>query len=783
MITKDLGIATAYGYALSKGYEGTEEEFATLMASYATTAQTAVEAAERAVAAQGAAELAQGKAEDAQGVAEGKATEASGSADSASADALKAEGLAVGQQNGTDVGSGSPYYHANAKYYKEQAAGSATTASNKAGEAAQSATDASNAKTAAQTAQGKAEDAQTAAETAQGKAEDAQEAAEAAAEQAEQTLNSYAHVDGYYEQMTVGNAEQLVSTVGVEDKVPYLFRTSGGSADIGDREVDEIIGGTIAWNQLYNISLTAEETLNDVAFTKGNGYININGTASAAVYKRLQINMNTVSGHKMLVLFMNSAVSGITCYDDNEPRQFTAVTTSKMFTASGEKIRFFINIANGTVISNVKVYPQLIDLTQMFGSTIADYIYTLEQNTAGSGVAFFRNLFPKPYYAYDAGTLMSVCTNAHKTVGFNAFDKSSVTTGKWLKDDYSGDLVNASGYNVSDFIPVVPGVKYYKTASGSARNLCYDANKNVIGGTSWATSGNAQIWTMPSNAAYIRLTVTDGNLDTFCLNLHWDGERDGEYEPYVVHTYALDDVELRGIPKLDANNKLFYDGDSYESDGTVTRRYGIVDLGSLTWGYSSEDVRFYYSGLDFKQPASATDVANAVCDTYAITKLGSLSDKCICLYTNGYMYAKNSAYTDAATFKTAMSGVYLVYELATPTTETADPYNNPQIVSDWGTEEYVDALATAQTSPRDVAVPVGHDTTYQNNLRAKLEMSPESPSGNGDYIVRQANGQNTYVQLTFPADELPSAPTTDGAYMLKCTISNGSATYTWESIT
>lgn len=42
--SKDLGIATAYGYAKSKGYLGTEEEFATLMASYATVAQTAVDA-------------------------------------------------------------------------------------------------------------------------------------------------------------------------------------------------------------------------------------------------------------------------------------------------------------------------------------------------------------------------------------------------------------------------------------------------------------------------------------------------------------------------------------------------------------------------------------------------------------------------------------------------------------------------------------------------------------------------------------------------------------------
>lgn len=43
---KDLGIATAYGYAVSKGYAGTEEEFAELMASYAEVAERADQSAE-----------------------------------------------------------------------------------------------------------------------------------------------------------------------------------------------------------------------------------------------------------------------------------------------------------------------------------------------------------------------------------------------------------------------------------------------------------------------------------------------------------------------------------------------------------------------------------------------------------------------------------------------------------------------------------------------------------------------------------------------------------------
>ena len=41
--------------------------------------------------------------------------------DEANTASLKAEGMAVGKQNGVDVSSDSPYYHNNAKYYAEQA--------------------------------------------------------------------------------------------------------------------------------------------------------------------------------------------------------------------------------------------------------------------------------------------------------------------------------------------------------------------------------------------------------------------------------------------------------------------------------------------------------------------------------------------------------------------------------------------------------------------------------------------------------------------------------------
>jgi hypothetical protein len=122
-----------------------------------------------------------------------------------------------------------------------------------------------------------------------------------------------------------------------------------------------------------------------------------------------------------------------------------------------------------------------------------------------------------------------------------------------------------------------------------------------------------------------------------------------------------------------------------------------------------------------------------------------------------------------------MSGVYLVYELAEPTTEEAQSFQSPQIVDDFGTEEYVTSSI----------VPVGHTTQYDHNLRAKLEMAPNSPDVDGDYLVRQTGSKNEYVpytdgcRITALEGKIPAVPSANGGYILKCTVTDGTATYAW----
>lgn len=610
-------------------------------------------------------------------------------------------------------------------------------------------------------------------------------------------LNNKADIDGSYINLNAGTADNLNSSVGIEDQTPYNFRTSGGSTEIGDREeLNAVVGVSVPWNQnLQAMNSTywqASATGTEVTFADGVATVNAS-LQYAGINNKTNNRPTFPTGHKILYsvgVKLTTAVSNAVRVKINNQDQKYAEASTSWQTIQGI---FAWNSANAATFNvfdarsadrdayQVKE-PMLIDLTAMFGSTIADYIYSLEQANVGSSVSWFRKYFPKLYYGYSAPTTLSVKTSAHKMTGFNQWDE------EWELGYYNVDT-GVSGTSNSQIrcknkIKVVPNTTYYIKTSGMLWILEYDADDIYL--NKYISKTN-QVFTTSANTRYIRFYALSTYGTTYkndiCINLHWDGERDGEYEPYVAHEYAMSDITLRGILKLDANNNLYADGDRYLPDGTVERRYGIVDLGALNWTKISDGV-FSNSTNNGYKIIEQSDKPNMICSKY-ITETwqsinnGTQSDKSIHLLSGSVtkqIRVFDSAYTDKDTFTTAMSGVYLVFELETPTTESADPYQQTQIVDDFGTEEFVDAAVEA--NERDVAIPVGHETFYQNNLKAKLEMAPNSPDGDGVYVVQQTNGENEYIPLVIPV-ELPTFPSDDGTYVFKITVSGGTVTKAW----
>lgn len=611
-----------------------------------------------------------------------------------------------------------------------------------------------------------------------------------------------ARIDGSYDTMTVGNAKQLTSNVGINDKAPYLFRTAGGANDIGDREEDTIVGGSVVWNQLASLdaakwggsrmSITSNGTAVTLTPTSGTSikYVSCVVTPNHK-YLATGIFVYSLSNYDIYYGIWRTGSTNDYVVRDNVSYDTATedVKFCRIFDAGdlGERFRFQMSTSATTENYAVIDKPQLIDLTAMFGSTIADYIYGLETATTGAGVAWLKKYLPlDSYIPYCEPTIKSVSgLVSHNMTGFNQWNEV------WEIGGINNSGENESGTNrirSKNYIPVVPSAQYYVNFTDTGFNFyarLYDADKNFIGTIPYF--GHPSIITMPDNANYLRFFVYKSGWSSgygtdllININLHWDGERDGEYEAYNVNSYPLDDsLTLMGIPKLDAGNNLYYDGDTYEADGTVTRRYKVVDLGTLTWSLDSD---LFYCVLSDRFVNGVQGAG--LCDKYAFygrktwgTFVSTLPDKQFGFTTDSaqkYLVVKDTAYDNVSDFTTAINGFLLVYELATPTTETADPFQTPQVVDDWGTEEYV-----CTPDSDGVVIPVGHDTFYSANLKAKLEMSPDSPGdGDGDYIVRQTNGLNEYAKLVIPA-ELPTSPSEDGAYTLKVTVSDGTATLAW----
>ena len=367
-----------------------------------------------------------------------------------------------------------------------------------------------------------------------------------------------------------------------------------------------------------------------------------------------------------------------------------------------------LGASTGTAIAiNDSAKDMVIDLSLYLPANIVDYIYNLESATAGSGISKMREWgFLRGYQAYNAGTIESVEVTEKVVRGFNQWDE------EWEVGGYTsstgGAVALTDRIRGKNYIPVIPSATYYfaMPSSASGNIFFYDANKAFLS-SRFLYAGTFSI---PSNAYYLHIAMQPTYGTTYnhdiCINLS-NPDRNGEYEAYVAQSYDYGDDVLNGIFKLDANNNLYADGDVKTSDGEITRKYRIVDLGTLNYGYVPSATRFNADLSGIKRTPNVVTKPNIICAKYETSTLWSTwdtLDKVISVGNDGdYIAIRDTDYTDATAFKAAMSGVMLVYELATPITEQSTPFTSPQVCYPDGTEEYITGNG----------VPVGHETRYE----------------------------------------------------------------------
>ncbi len=504
----------------------------------------------------------------------------------------------------------------------------------------------------------------------------------------------------YQQPQTITQDFNATLTPTSTDTTPYLFKAVG---DVyGDRLEDKIVGGTVAWNQLWDYEKTQAET--GVTYTYENHFYDV--VKDTTANNGLLVYCKVVPNNKYYVSFEASSNDNITLTLTLGVNLNAKLTESNkryelIMTPSAPRVVIYLYSPSGVTCSYRVGNIKIINLTQMFGA-----------GNEPSTVEKFEAMFPASYYEYNAGELLSVGgLQSHDTVGFNQWDEEWESG--WF-DLTTGEKISSTArIRSKNMIRVIPNTTYYfkKPAGKLVYIYCYDANKNYIGYLDpFSTTGSGGTFTMLAGARYMKFIVANTTYNhDICINLS-NPSRNGEYEPYEKHSYPLDSsLTLRGIPKLDASNNLYYDGDEYTSDGKVKRKYGVYTIQASNVSLNNNA----YTNISYAEIVSLPNMLKSLDKQCVHSKFGvgkrgypfddaGLVGKLLINSSVDRFWFGFAKGTTEEQMKSALDGTTIVYELATPTTETATPYTNPQIVSKYGTLEYV----------TNSIVPVGHKTTY-----------------------------------------------------------------------
>lgn len=248
---------------------------------------------------------------------------------------------------------------------------------------------------------------------------------------------------------------------------------------------------------------------------------------------------------------------------------------------------------------------------------------------------------------------------------------SYVRAGNTSESRPLGEQTENSQWNCSDFISVKPLSQYttnvpnYSSAS-AAGLVFFDSFKNAISGIPTVSQRDRIFtFTTPSNCSYLRFSWSRiGGTD-----VQLAVGTDSSYSPYTGTTYPITWQTEAGT---------VYGGTLNVKTGELTVTHGVLDLGDLSWVYTT--LFYAYSPANSFALTSGDLTKKLMCSCYKVISgtAPSNPDKMITMNNSATGSSKvirvyDTDYTDATAFKTAVTGQKLVYELATPVTYQLTP--------------------------------------------------------------------------------------------------------------
>lgn len=432
-------------------------------------------------------------------------------------------------------------------------------------------------------------------------------------------------------------------------------------------------GKTVGWNQLCD-SLPNPGTYKGVKVAVSNGKVSLSGTATDAVLVGVGYAAATVPGHKYMATGLQGG-SKSTFYVQgvNENNgYYNILDSAAIFAATGAKYRYNIIAVAGTVFAHT-LQPMVIDLTLMFGSG------NEPADTSDPRIAQIE-AYAAAHPEFNAGELVSAQVDEVRVAGKNvaqpvpAFSKSGVTMSVDKDGVYhfSGTATAVVGATSKKF--TLPSGTYTVSIEAALPANVYvsiSSLPKLMVGPNTVKTGNFE-----GGTAYVYLYIGKGVvMDN--VSIAFQVERGSTHTAYVPYqrpsTYPIPSA-VQALPGYGwSAGSVANTVERTENGWQYVQRVGSVDLGTLDW-VAQKSVLYgsqYFASQSITHPTKAPAFLTAAYATASSANVVATDKSCWVSFNwgeDGRVIIRDDKYTDVASFKTAMSGKPLYYELTTPIT-------------------------------------------------------------------------------------------------------------------
>lgn len=344
--------------------------------------------------------------------------------------------------------------------------------------------------------------------------------------------------------------------------------------------VKSIGGRNLVFNQIVNPNnFRPSYTVNGVTFTKlDNGKFVANGTATGgdAYFSDSFI---PIKGHVYLEKSCPKGGSAETY------RSYITGSGVVMDTNYGSGVIAPINVdarvyivplmvKSGATVNNLVVYPQIYDLTAMFGSGN-------EPSTAEE----FEAMFPADYYPYNAGEIVSAGVTEIVEQGKNVFDYTDKIYHGANASKVENGIVYTKGLTTTVLnIPTIIGNKYtlsFKVKSNTAnqgglrwsiqrgKNTSYAHDSSLIKSeVGYEASKEYQaVATFVADTDFVSLCTIEGMVYDVQLEL---GDTATDYSPFYQTEYPIPEA-IRNLPGYGVEGNIVdYENKTYTQVNSVS---------------------------------------------------------------------------------------------------------------------------------------------------------------------------------------------------------------------